>query len=220
VKPVVLFGNGKVASLAHYFLTHDSPRDVVAFTVDRSHLTETTKVGLPVVPVEEVVDRFPPTDYEMFVAVGYGRMNKFREQKYHAAKDLGYVLINYISRSATVWPDLEIGDNCFIMDNNVIQPFVRLGSNITMWSGCHVGHETVIKDHCFLASHTVVSGLVTIEPNCFLGVNSTIRDEITLARETLVGAGALIVADTEEKGVYVPPRAQKLALPSDRLPKL
>ncbi|HKG55918.1 MAG TPA: acetyltransferase [Candidatus Limnocylindrales bacterium] len=217
---VVLFGNGQVASLAHYYLTHDSDYEVVAFTVDASHVTEPTLRGLPVVPVEQVTDRFPPDEYRMFVTVGYGRVNKFREEKYHQVRDLGYRLISYVSTRATVWPDVEVGDNCFIMENNIVQPFVRLGSDITMWSGCHIGHESVIGDHCFLSSHTVVSGNVVVEANCFLGVNSTIRDGITIARDCVIGAGSVINASTTEKGIYVPPRAEKLALTSDRLPRI
>jgi acetyltransferase-like isoleucine patch superfamily enzyme len=106
------------------------------------------------------------------------------------------------------------------MENNVIQPFATLGSNIIMWSGCHIGHDTVLEDHLFLGSQTVVSGYVHIERNCFLGVNSTIRDEVRLGRETLVGAGATITKNTAEKSVYAGPRPELLAITSDRLPRI
>ena len=49
MKPVVLLGNGRVARLAHFYLTHDSERQVAAFTVDRHHLTDDTLFGLPIV---------------------------------------------------------------------------------------------------------------------------------------------------------------------------
>jgi sugar O-acyltransferase (sialic acid O-acetyltransferase NeuD family) len=220
MKPVVLFGDGLVASLAHFYLTHDSSHTVAAFTVDRDHLSAPEKHGLPVVPVEDVVDLYSPADYDMFVTVGYGRMNRFREEKYRQAKHMGYSLISYVSSRAVTWPDLTIGDNCFIMESNVIQPFAKLGSNIIMWSGSHVGHDSVIEDHVFVSSHVVIAGYVTIEPNCFLGINATIRDEIRVARETLVGAGAIITKNTQEKGVYVPAKSELLQISSDRLPKI
>lgn len=220
MKPVVLLGNGRVARLAHFYLTHDSDRQVVAFTVDRHYMTNDMLFGLPIVPIDEVVARYPPERFDMFVTVGYGRVNKFREERYLEAKSMGYELISYVSSTATVAADVEFGDNCFIMENNVIQPFVKIGNDVTMWSGSCVGHESVIEDHCFVAAHVVISGFVTIERNCFLGVNATLRDEITIARECVIGAGAVVMKSTREREVLVGPTGRLLPIPSDRLPRI
>ena len=219
-RKVVVFGDGVMAGLAHFYLGHDSPHDIVAFTVDRDRMTDDTKLGLPVVPFEDILQRYPPSRFSMFVALGYGRMNRIREAKYLQAKELGYDLISYVSSTATTWPGATIGDNCFIMENVVIQPFAIVGNDVIMWSGCHIGHESVIKDHVFISSHVVVSGLVTIEENCFLGVNATLRDGITVARECVVGANAFINRDTQERGVYAGPTGQLIPTPSDRLPSV
>ena len=50
------------------------------------------------------------------------------------------------------------GDNCFILEDNTVQPFVTIGNNVTLWSGNHIGHDSVIEDDCFISSHVVVSG--------------------------------------------------------------
>ena len=218
MKRVVLFGDGQVADLAHFCLTHDSAYEVAAFTVDGAYISAATMRGLPIVPFEEVSSRYPPDDFSLFISIGYSRMNRLRESKYDAARSLGYTLITYISSKATTWPERDIGDNCFIQENTVIQPFARIGNNVTMWSGCHVGHESIIEDHCFLSPHVVVSGNVTVEPNCFLGAGATIRDGVTIARECVIGAGSLIMKDTHPREVYVGQRAKLLPTPSDRLP--
>jgi len=193
---------------------------VVAFTVERSFIKDTTMFGVPVVALDEVVSQFPPDTFRMFVAVGYGRVNKEREQRYHQVKDLGYELISYVSSKAITYPGLEIGENCFIMEGNIIQPFVTIGNDVMMWAGCHIGHETIIKDHCFLSAHAVVSGNVVIEPNCFLGVNATIRNAITIARESVIGAGSVILKSTQERSVYLSPKAELAPMTSDRIPGL
>jgi len=221
VSRVVVFGTGTIARMAYAYLTHDSPHEIVAFTVDRDHLDGDRLFGLPVVPFEDVASMYPPDAFDMFVAVGYVQMNKFRELKYNQAKSMGYRLISYVSSKAMFWSDFSsVGDNCFIMEHNVIQPFVEIGNDVLMWSGNQVGHNTVIKDHCFVASQVVISGNVIIEPNCFLGVNATIRDGITIARECVIGAGALVLHDTEERQVYVGPKAQLLPVPSNRILRL
>ena len=66
---VVVFGAGDIAQLAHFYLTHDSPFEVVAFTVDRAFVTEPAFCGLPVVPFEEINARYPPDRFDMFVAL-------------------------------------------------------------------------------------------------------------------------------------------------------
>lgn len=220
MKPVVLFGDGRVARLAHFNLTHDSGRDVAAFTVERDHMTGSSLAGLPIVPSDEVVSRFPPEQFDMFVAVGYGRVNAFREEKYLEARERGYHLISVIHSTSTIAPGVEIGDNCFLMERNVVQPFARIGNDVTMWGGSMLGHDSVIEDHCFVAAHVIISGYVTVEPNCFLGVNSTIRDEITIARECVVGAGAIVMKSTEARQVLVGPTARLVPIPSDRLPRI
>ncbi len=218
---VVVFGTGTLARLAYAYLTHDSPHEIAAFTVDRDHVDDDRFFGLPVVPFEDVASSYPPDAFDMFVALGYVQMNKFRELKYNQAKSMGYRLISYVSSKATFWSDFSsIGDNCFIMEHNVIQPFVEIGNDVLMWSGNQVGHNSVIKDHCFLASQVVVSGNVTIESHCFLGVNATIRDGVRVARECVIGAGALILQDTAEREVYVGPKAQLLPMPSNRILRL
>ena len=101
-----------------------------------------------------------------------------------------------------VFPELALGDNCFILEDNTIQPFTTIGSNVIMWSGNHIGHHSVIRDHVLFTSHVVLSGHCVVEPYCFFGVNSTVRDGLHLAEGTLVAMSAAVTKDTEAWGVY------------------
>lgn len=214
---LVIFGAGDIARLAHYYFTRDSEHDVVAFTVDQKYRQADTFLDLPLVPFEDVSARYSPDEHKMFVALSYARMNKLREEKYRQAKASGYELVSYVSSRCSFLTDNPVGDNCFILEDNTIQPFVKIGNNVTLWSGNHIGHDAVIEDHCFLASHIVVSGYVRIGNNCFIGVNATLRNSITIAPETLIGAGAVIMKDTVAKGVYLPQRAELFTKKSDEI---
>ena len=132
-------------------------------------------------------------------------------------KTRGYSLVSYVSSRCSFLSDEPVGDNCFILEDNTIQPFVKIGSNVTMWSGNHIGHDSVVGDHCFITSQVVVSGHVTVGAYSFIGVNATLRNSITLAPATLVGAGAIIMKNTIEKGVYLPRRAELFAKRSDEI---
>ncbi len=199
---VIIFGTGSFAEVAYYYLIKDSPYEVVAFSVDRDFATSETKFGLPVVFFEDVEESYPPSKFKMFVAIAYSKVNKIRKEKYNQAKEKGYELISYICSKAIVWDNVEMGDNCFIFEANVIQPYVKIGNDVIVWSGNHIGHHTTIGNHVFIASHAVISGNCKIEPYCFIGVNSTINDGVTVTRECIIGANALIVKDTQKGGVY------------------
>jgi sugar O-acyltransferase (sialic acid O-acetyltransferase NeuD family) len=214
---LIIFGAGDIARLAHYYFTRDSEHEVVAFTVDAQYQRGDTFLDLPLVTFEEVMERFSPGEHKMFVALSYARMNKLRAEKYRQAKDGGYELVSYVSSRCSFLTDHPVGDNCFILEDNTIQPFVKIGNDVTLWSGNHIGHDAVIEDHCFLASHIVVSGYVRIRNNCFIGVNATLRNSITIAPETLISAGAVIMKDTVEKGVYLPQRAKLFDKTSDQI---
>lgn len=217
---VVVFGNAEVASLNYFYLSHDSPYEVAAFTVDRTYIKEDTLFGLPVVPFEEVESICPPGEYKMTVNLGFRKVNRFRAEKYSQAKAKGYELISYVSSKAITWPDLVIGENCVISEAVVVQPHAKIGNNVMISSGTIVGHHSVIQDHCFIATRAVLLGKVTVEPFCVLGANCTIKDSITIRRECIIGAGSYISKDTREKGVYITKPAELMPRSSGELSRL
>ena len=219
-KPVVLFGSGRFARTIHYFLTHDSPFEVVATTVDGEFIGSDEAFGLPIVPFERIDERYPPDSFDMFIALGYRQMNHLREQRYATARELGYTLVTHVSPRASTWPDLVIGDNCLILDQVMVHPYVSIGSDTIIWSGAHIGHNSTVGDHCFIASRAAVSGNVRIGHHSFLGTNCTVRDGLTVAPENAIGAGVVLSKDTEPGQVVAPPVARILPGTSDRLPRL
>ncbi len=214
---LVVFGAGDIARLAHRYFERDSPHRVVAFTVDKAYRTADEFCGLPLIDFETLVDRYPPSQVNMFVALSYAKMNRVRAAKYAQTKELGYSLVSYVSSRCSYLTDSPPGDNCFILEDNTVQPFVRIGSNVTLWSGNHIGHDSTIDDHVFITSHVVVSGNVRVSSYCFIGVNATLRNSIVVAPETLIGAGAAIMKNTAPKSVYVAPRAELLDKTSDTI---
>jgi sugar O-acyltransferase (sialic acid O-acetyltransferase NeuD family) len=216
-KPLVIFGAGDIAQLAHYYFSTDSNFEVKAFTVDAAYITASEFCGLPVVPFEEAMQRYSPDEHRLFVALSYSRLNQVRKEKYFAAKSLGYRIASYVSSHATVLNEGRIGENCFILEDNTIQPFAVIGNNVTLWSGNHIGHHSTIHDHCFIASHVVVSGGVEIGESCFIGVNATLRDHIRIGEKCVIGAGALILSDAEAEGVYIGQATERAKVPSTRL---
>jgi sugar O-acyltransferase (sialic acid O-acetyltransferase NeuD family) len=156
----------------------------------------------------------------MFVAVGYQDLNRFRAQKYAEAKAKGYELVSYISSRAANLGNVEVGDNCFVLEFATIQPCSRVGNDVFIWSGNHIGHHARIGDHCYIAGNAVISGNTVVGNNCFIGVTATIGHEVTIGAESFIGAGCLITKNAEPKSVYVSPDTPKFRLDSSAFLRL
>jgi len=219
-RKLVIFGYGDIAQLAHFYFALDSEYQVVAFTIDAEYIKEAVFCDLPMVPFAGLVKLYPPTDHDLFVALSYSKLNLVRKEKYLAAKAIGYRIASYVSSRATVLNNGRIGENCFIFEDNTIQPFVTIGNNVTLWSGNHIGHHSTIKDHTFIASHVVISGGVEIGEQCFIGVNATLRDHITVGDRCVIGAGALLLGDAESEGLYIGSETPRAGVRSTKLKKI
>ncbi len=217
LEKVIIFGIGDISKIAHYYLSKDDRYEVVALTIDNEYKDIECFENLPVISFDDIESLYPPQHFKMFIPLSYTKLNKLREKKFLEAKEKGYEFISYISPDAFIAENTIIGTNCFIFENNTIQPFVNIGDNCILWSGNHIGHHSKIKENCFIASHVVVSGGVEIGKNTFIGVNATIRDHIKIGKFNVIGAGALILGDTEDNQVYMSKATEASRVPSNKL---
>jgi sugar O-acyltransferase (sialic acid O-acetyltransferase NeuD family) len=199
---LIIVGAGETAEIAFEYFSHDSKYEIKGFSVEKDFLKCDTLFNLPVIPFEEIERYYPPGDFKVFVAISFVQLNRIRTRLYKAAKVKGYSLATYISSKAFVWHNAEIGENCFIFENNVIQHKVKVGNNVILWCGSCVDHQTVIRDNCFFSSHVVIPGFCDIGENCFMGANACLRDHIKIAKDNIIGAGAVVIRDTQEGKIY------------------
>lgn len=211
-KKLVLFGTGDLAQIAEEYFNKDSDYEVVAFTVDRAYMKEKEFCGLPVIPFDEIQEKYPPDSHEMHVCIVYDNLNRNRAAKVTHAKAKGYTMASYISSRAFVSPSAKLGEHVFIFENNVIQSFVEIGDNAILWSGNHVGHHSVIESDVFISSHCVISGHCHIGKNVFLGVNSTLANNTTIGKESWVSHDCVINGNVPEHSMVKSPRSEIIEL--------
>lgn len=203
-KKLIIVGAGEFGEIAYEYFTFDSEYEVVAFAVERKYCKTESLRDLPVIEYEEMEQKFPPSRYDVFVAVTYVQLNRARRRLYDACKNKGYHCASYISSHAFVWHNVKIGENVFIFEDNTVQYHVCIGNNVVLWSGNHIGHRSIIEDDCWITSHVVVSGFCKIGRSSFIGVNATLGDNVTIPNDTVFGAGALTIKSLEESGgVYI-----------------
>ncbi len=216
MKKVVIFGTGELAQRIFFYLK-DSDDQVIAFCANKSKIDKEELLGLPVIAFENIKETFPPTEFSMFIALAYSEMNKKRTKFFNEAKNKGYELYSFVHPSTKIWDEFEMGENCFILANNVIQPFVKIGNNVLIGSNNLISHNTTIGDNCFITSNVTMGGHITMGKNCFVGLSATINQRIKIGNECVVGAGTIISKDINDKEVYAENSSKKLPQSSEHV---
>jgi len=212
-RPLVIIGNGEIAAMAGEYFLHDTDRAIAAYSIGEKYITEPRFCDREVVPLDGLTARYPPDEVDIFVAIGDAQLNRVRRRHFDWAKTQGYRLASYVSSRAFVWHNARIGENCLILEHNVIQPFVEIGDNVILWSGNHIGHRSKIEDDVFISSHVVISGYCEVGRHTFMGVNSATAHGVRIAEDNYIGMGAVINASTEPDKIYQgnPAEARKLS---------
>jgi sugar O-acyltransferase (sialic acid O-acetyltransferase NeuD family) len=206
-RKLVIVGDRVFAEIAHEYFAHDSDYEVAGFSVERDYIRGESFRGLPMVPFESLEEAFAPADHSVHVAVTYLQFNRVRARLAGAAKARGYALASYVSSRAFVWQNVELGEHCFVFEDNTLQPFVTIGSSVILWSGNHIGHHSRIGDNCFVSSQVVVSGGVDVGENTFLGVNATLVNDIAIGRDCWIGPGVTLTRDAPPGSFYTPAKS-------------
>lgn len=205
-RKLIIYGVGRFAEYAAYVFEKDSLYDVTDFCMEQAYLDKQliSNTTENIIPFEKLQGKFKPEDYDLFIAVGN---NLVRERIFNSAKQKGYKLATYISSKASTWDNLKIGENCFVGDGCVIQPFSIFGNNNLLFSTI-VGHHGNIGNHTLL-SGSILAGNVTVGNYSFLGIHSAIKENIKIGSRNIIGMNSAITVNTDDNAVYTAPTAIK-----------
>jgi sugar O-acyltransferase (sialic acid O-acetyltransferase NeuD family) len=216
---VVIFGAGQIAEVAKVYMDAHSTNRIVGFTVDTAYRNAETFQGLPLVAWERLEDHFPAGSVKLLGPLSYRRLNDFRRERHLEGKARGYAFASFVHPASHVYTH-DIGENCFILENNVIQPFVRIGDGVMIWSGDHIGHHAVVGDYCFLASQVGLGGGVRVGARSFLAGKAGIESGVEIGEACFIGTAAIVKKNLPAETV-VPGEADTIApYPSSRLKRL
>jgi sugar O-acyltransferase (sialic acid O-acetyltransferase NeuD family) len=216
---IVIFGAGQIAEVATAYIDRHGPDRVVGFTVDRSHAKSETLHGRPIIPWEDLERRFPPGSVKLLGPLSYQRLNDFRRERHLEGKSRGYGFASFIHPQSHVYAE-AIGENCFILENNVIQPFARIGDGVIIWSGSHIGHHAVVEDFCFLSSQVGLGGGAHIGAGSFLAGKAGVESGVAIGAACFIGTGAIVRKALPDGSVMPGPDFPVAPYPSARLKRL
>jgi len=216
---IVVFGAGQIAEVAKVYIDMHSAHRIVGFTVDAAYKTADSLHGRPLVAWDRLEERFPPSSVELLGPLSYRQLNEFRRDRHLEGKRRGYAFASFIHPASHIYTS-DIGENCFILENNVIQPFVRIGHGAMIWSSNHIGHHAVIGDYCFLSSHVGLGGGVKLGERCFLGGKVGIETGVEIGAGCFLGGGAVVKKNLPDESVVPGPNDAVAPYKASRIKRL
>jgi len=214
MQKLVVVGNSISAEIMNEYLKHDSRYEIAAFSVDADFIKTDELFGRPLVDLKSLPQTYPADQYHLLMAIGYGNLNRNREQIFDRVKEMGYQVETYIHPDAKVYTT-TIGEGCLIMPNAFVDVCSEIGTNTVIWGNCSVAHHAKVSSSCWLATGCVVSGSACIDKNTFLGISSIVVNDVKVGSYNIIGAGAMVVKNTEDYDVYISGQTEKFRISAE-----
>ncbi|QRN85515.1 hypothetical protein JR334_11295 [Clostridia bacterium] len=223
MKPVVLYGTSPVSQMVFLDAKEQEDFQIVAATQKREDRNNDTFFDIPLLDFHTITKEYPPEDYDMLLAISHITEIRYRQRLFETIKQMGYTMRNYISPRADVKDTSNWGENNIVMAGAHVGVNGILGDNNLIRQNTYLGHNFIVGDNNVISPGCCIAGDVVVKDGCYFGLNATVVDYLTVETETLVGAGAVVIKNTEpystnvgnpsrviayhsEKGVQVVPR--------------
>ena len=205
MEKIVIFGDNPIAQMLYEDITQHSciELEVAAFTVDEEFIKCDHFCGKPMISFQKIEQYYPPKEYAVISTVDAPTKMRNRLNVFSRIKSKGYDALNYISPLADVSANIKMGEN------NLIMAFACVGSGGVMGDAnfirqnSYLGHNFVIGSGNTVSAGCTVAGCCTINDSCYIGIGATVIDHLIIANDTLIGAGAVVIRDTEPCTKYV-----------------
>ncbi len=206
---IIIAGQSDFSTLMKLYLEQSRKYRVVAFSVEKQYIQNSTLDNLPVLPLEELNNFSEFRDCTILNTIGYKQMNGIRQKIHWRIKEMGRTLLTYIHPTAVV--NSNAGEGSIVLDGCSIGFRCSVGAGTIMWNNVVIAHDVSIGDFTYWSPGAVCCGHVSVNDRCFIGANATIRNGISVAEETLVGAGVFLSRTITEKGkIFRAPEAELL----------
>lgn len=116
-----------------------------------------------------------------------------------------------IHPTATISPSAEIGKGVYIQANANIWTKVKIDDFCIISPNVVIAHHSTIGKACLVSTLSGVGASINIEDKVFIGMGCTIVTGMhTVGQNSIIGAGAVVLKDTDKNSVYAGVPAKKI----------
>ncbi len=162
---------------------------------------ESIKTSLGLEVIGKIADAFKyKNEADFFVAIGNNLTREKIQEKFSAE---GLAFVSLIHPSTIIGSDVVIGEGTAIMAGVVINSSSRIGKGCIINTSCSLDHDNVIEDYVHISPGANLAGTVKVGKRSWIGIGSVISNNVSIFNDCIIGAGAVVVKDITEPGIFV-----------------
>lgn len=149
--------------------------------------------------------------HDIFVAIGD---NLTRRSIIEELEQKGAIIPVLIHPNSQISHTVEIDKGSVIMPGVVINSCTTIGKGCIINTSSSVDHDNKIGDYVHISPGAHLGGTVIIGNNTWIGIGAIVKNNTNIMDNCIIGAGAVVVKDIEEQGIYtgIPATIHKKAI--------
>ncbi len=154
-------------------------------------------MGFPIIGVSEDIEKFDDGKTDFVIGIGNNEIRKAISKKH----DVNWVAV--IHPSAQIAINVSIGKGTVVMAGAVVNSCATVGEHCIINTCAVVEHDNIIGNYAHISPNAALGGTVHIGESTHIGIGATVKNNINICSNCMVGAGAVVVKDIAEDGIYI-----------------
>ena len=146
-------------------------------------------------PIFGSPDTYEPGKYDVFVTA-LGSIAS-RRRCVEALEAKGAKFISIVHRTATIGPNVLIGEGSFIAPHVSITADVCVGRHVSVFHSSSIGHDSKLRDFSHVYAQCSIGGGVRIGEGAVVYPGSVVVPRREIGAGAVVGAGSAVFIDVE-----------------------
>lgn len=208
MKPLILVGGGGHCKSCIDVIRMTGEYEIKGI-IDADDKIGSDVCGISIIASDTSIPDLAMKGTNFLITVGQIRSASVRIKIYQIIKESGGTMPVIVSPRSYVSNTALLNEGTIVMHDVVINAEASIGKACIINTGALIEHEAVIGDYCHISTNSVVNGQVRVGSMVFIGSNSVIANNLVIPDETIVAAGASVLKNPVEKGIYIGNPARK-----------
>jgi sugar O-acyltransferase (sialic acid O-acetyltransferase NeuD family) len=178
--------------------------EVIAFLDDDENIK--TSLGFSVIGKSNEAIKYK-NDWDIFIGIGN---NTTRESIQKKLENEGATIPTLMHPSAVIGEKVELGTGSVVMAGAIVNCFTKVGKGCIINTGSTLDHDNFIEDFVHISPGVHLAGTVKVGQGSWLGIGSVVSNNINIIAGCKIGAGAVVIKDINETGIYIGTPAKRL----------
>lgn len=161
-------------------------------------------IGFPVIGKCSEIEAFDDGNTDFIIGIGSNATRKLIAGKYNVNWSV------LIHPSAQIAFNASVGKGTVVMAGAVVNACAAIGEHCIINTSAVIEHDNVIKDYVHISPNVALGGTVHIGDRTHIGIGATVINNTEICGDCIVGAGAVVVKDIKDSGIYIGVPARKI----------